>query len=88
LEVRTRRAATKTIFVPGAMPRGKARSLALHWLVRAAEARKKGARAPFAECLALEVLLAYQKRGAARQKRDELHKVALQNRANLHMRWW
>jgi small subunit ribosomal protein S7 len=88
LDVRTIRTATKTTYVPGVMPSEKARSLALHWLIAAAEARKKGSKASFAECLALEVLLAYQKRGPARQKRDDLHKLALQNRANLHLRWW
>jgi small subunit ribosomal protein S7 len=88
LDVRTIRTATKSTYVPGVMPAEKGRSLALHWLVAAAAARKKGSRAPFAECLALELLLAYQKRGAARQKRDDLHKLALQNRANLHLRWW
>ncbi|KAI8465505.1 MAG: ribosomal protein S7 domain-containing protein [Monoraphidium minutum] len=88
LDVRTIRTATKTTYVPGVMPAEKGRSLALHWLVRAAEARKKSSKGPFAECLALELLLAFQKRGPARQKRDDLHKLALQNRANLHLRWW
>lgn len=36
-----------------------------------------------AECLALELLLAYRKEGAARQKRDDLHKLALENKANV-----
>jgi len=36
-----------------------------------------------AECLALEILLAYKKEGSARQKRDELHKLALENKANV-----
>jgi small subunit ribosomal protein S7 len=88
LDVRSLRTATTVKYVPGLMPPRKARSLALHWLVRAADARKKGSSASYAECLALELLLAYQKRGGARQKRDDLHKLALQNRANVHMRWW
>jgi small subunit ribosomal protein S7 len=62
--------------------------LALHWLVKAADSRAKGSSAGYAQCLALELLLAYQKKGAARQKRDDLHKLALQNRANVHQRWW
>jgi small subunit ribosomal protein S7 len=88
LDVRTIRSATTVKYVPGLMPPKKARSLALHWLVRAADNRKKSSRASYAECLALELLLAYQKRGGARQKRDDLHKLALQNRANVHLRWW
>uniref|UniRef100_A0A383WFJ6 Small ribosomal subunit protein uS7 domain-containing protein n=1 Tax=Tetradesmus obliquus TaxID=3088 RepID=A0A383WFJ6_TETOB len=88
LDVRAVRTATKVNYVPGLMPPKKARSLALHWLVKAADARAKGSRGGYAECLALELLLAYQKKGAARQKRDDLHKLALQNRANVHQRWW
>ncbi|GBF87735.1 hypothetical protein Rsub_00446 [Raphidocelis subcapitata] len=88
LDVRTIRTATKTTYVPGVMPAEKARSLALHWLVAAAESRRRGSKGSFAECLALELLLAYQKKGGARQKRDDLHKLALQHRANLHLRWW
>ncbi|KAF8063017.1 RPS7 [Scenedesmus sp. PABB004] len=82
LDVRPIRTATKVSYVPGLMPPRKARSLALHWLVRAADARAKASAAPYAECLALELLLAFQKKGAARQKRDDLHKLALANRAN------
>jgi small subunit ribosomal protein S7 len=89
LDVRQVRTATKITYVPGLMAPRRARSLALHWLVRAADARAAAAAtSSFAECLALELLLAYQKRGAARQKRDDLHKLALQNRANVHLRWW
>jgi len=88
LDVRAIRTHTKTTYVPGVMPPQKARSLALHWIIAAAEARNKASKGAFAECLALELLLAYQKRGTARQKRDDLHKLALQNRANLHLRWW
>eukprot|EP00879_Flechtneria_rotunda_P009900 GHRR01010352.1.p1 GENE.GHRR01010352.1~~GHRR01010352.1.p1 ORF type:complete len:196 (+),score=53.10 GHRR01010352.1:565-1152(+) len=88
LDVRTVRTATKVSYVPGLMPPKKARSLALHWLVRAADTRAKSSNAKYAECLALELLLAYQKKGAARQKRDDIHKLALQNRANIHLRWW
>jgi small subunit ribosomal protein S7 len=88
LDVRPIRTATKVNYVPGLMPPKKARSLALHWLVKAADTRAKGSRGGYAECLALELLLAYQKKGAARQKRDDLHKLALQNRANVHQRWW
>lgn len=88
MDVRPIRTATKVNYVPGLMPPKKARSLALHWLVKAADARAKNSRAGYAECLALELLLAYQKKGAARQKRDDIHKLALQNRANVHLRWW
>lgn len=42
----------------------------------------------FFQYLAQEVLNASRKRGWARQKRDELHKLALSNRASVRFRWW
>jgi len=42
----------------------------------------------YAECLAQELLQAYRMKGSARQKRDDMHKQALANRANVHLRWW
>lgn len=36
-----------------------------------------------AEALAVELLLAAQRKGGARARRDEVHKLALDNRANL-----
>ena len=88
LAVKTKRVATRVMYVPGVMPEAKSRSLAVHWIVDAATSRKSKSKASMAQCLAMELLLAYQKQGAVRQKRDDLHKLALANRANLHMRWW
>jgi small subunit ribosomal protein S7 len=88
LAVKTKRVATRVLYVPGVMPEAKSRSLAVHWLVDAATSRKAKSKASMAQCLAMELLLAYQKQGGVRQKRDDLHKLALANRANLHMRWW
>jgi small subunit ribosomal protein S7 len=88
LDVRTLSTHTKTTYVPGAMPLAKGRSLALRWLVKAAHTRARSSKNSLAHCLALELLLAYQKQGSARQKRDDLHKLALLNRANMHLRWW
>lgn len=36
-----------------------------------------------AECLAMELLLAFRKEGSARLKRDELHSKALENKNNV-----
>jgi ribosomal protein S7 len=38
--------------------------------------------------LAVEVFEAFQRQGQARNKRNELHKLAEQNRAFSHFRWW
>lgn len=54
------------------------------WIVNAAHQRKESSpKTSMAECLALELLMAYRKEGAARQKRDDLHKLALENKANV-----
>lgn len=88
LDVGTVDVSTKTVIVPGLMPPRKGRSLAVRWLVEAAEKRRRSSKGRMADSLALELMLAYQKRGAARQKRDDLHRLALQNRTNMHRRWW
>jgi len=54
------------------------RSLATRWIMEAARKRKKAAKLKtitLADCLAAEVLLAAQGKGAAREKRDTLHKL-------------
>lgn len=86
--VKSQKVAAKVMFVPGTLAPAQQQSLAVRWILQAAANRKKNAKADFSECLALEFLMAYQKKGAARQKRDDVHKLALQNRSNVHMRWW
>ena len=53
-----------------------------------AKKRQKNARFDFSTCLAEEILDASRKLGQARQKRDELHRLAQQNRAYTRYRWW
>lgn len=45
LDVRQVRTATKVSYVPGLMPPKKAKSLALHWLVKAAQSRAESSKA-------------------------------------------
>jgi small subunit ribosomal protein S7 len=64
------------------------RSLAVRWILEAAHKRREGGapgvRKPtMAACLASELLLAANKQGSARQKRDEMHRLAVENRANM-----
>ena len=42
----------------------------------------------FSQCLADEIFDAFLKQGYARQKRDELHRLAEANRAYIRYRWW
>ena len=50
--------------------------------------RQKNSKLDFATCLADEILDASKKVGQARQKRDDLHRLALSNRAYIRYRWW
>ncbi len=82
------RTGSKITHVPKVVSPREQRSLAVRWILDATRRRKESSRGSMAECLALELLLAYRKQGTARGKRDDMHKVALDNRANIQMKWW
>lgn len=88
LEVRKVRVAGSTYLVPAALSKKKQENLAFKWLIESAKKRQKNSNGSFSECLADEFLDASKKAGYARQKRDELHRLAQQNRAYIRYRWW
>lgn len=88
LQVRKVRIAGTTYLVPSILSKKKQESLAMRWIIESAKIRKKNSRARFCECLSHEILDAFKKQGQARQKRDELHRVAQINRAYVRYRWW
>jgi small subunit ribosomal protein S7 len=88
LEVRKVRVAGSTYLVPAALSKKKQENLAFKWLIESAKKRQKNSNGNFAECLADEFLDSSKKTGYARQKRDELHRLAQQNRAYIRYRWW
>jgi small subunit ribosomal protein S7 len=53
----------------------------MKWLIAAAQARKG---APMKEKLALEIIDAYNKQGAAIKKREDTHRMAEANKAFAH----
>jgi small subunit ribosomal protein S7 len=71
---------TKVVHIPTIMPEPQQRSIAIRWILEAARKRQLagplGKRPKMAECLATELMLAAQKQGAARAKRDEMHRYA------------
>jgi small subunit ribosomal protein S7 len=87
LEVRKVRVSGKTRQIPSMIQKNRQQTLAIRWLIEAAKNNKKKNKT-FADCLATEFLEAADKRGGARQKRNELHKVAHSNRTFLRYRWW
>ena len=88
LEVRKVRVAGSTYIVPAVLTKKKQETLALKWLIESAKKRQKNSKFDFSTCLADEVLDAAKKMGQARQKRDELHRLAQMNRAYIRYRWW
>lgn len=88
LQVRKVRVSGSTYLVPSPLSKKKQENFALKWLIEAAKKRQKNSNGTFSESLADEILEALRKTGYARQKRDELHRLAQQNRAYIRYRWW
>ena len=88
LDVRKVRVAGTTYLVPSILSKKRQETLAIRWIIESAKKRKKNSNLKFSELLAEEVFEAAKKQGYARQKRDELHRLAEANRAYIRYRWW
>ncbi|HMO02095.1 MAG TPA: 30S ribosomal protein S7 [Oligoflexia bacterium] len=84
VEVRSRRVGGATYQVPTEVRAFRAESLAIRWVVQAANER---AERGLAEKLAAEILDASAGRGGAVKKREEVHRMAEANKAFAHFRW-
>lgn len=84
VEVRSRRVGGATYQVPTEVRSDRAESLAIRWLIGAANSR--GERR-LADRLANELLDALGNRGAAVKKREDTHRMAEANKAFAHFRW-
>jgi len=84
LEVRPRRVGGATYQIPQEVRPERRTSLAIRWLIRAAQART-GKR--MAESLADELMDAARNTGATVKKKEDTHKMAEANRAFAHYRW-
>lgn len=90
LEVRKVRRAGTTFIVPAMVSDIRGRNQGMRWIIEAARERQKSNNKnyTFSHCLAEELYLASKKQGKAREKRKELHNIALANRAFSRYRWW
>ncbi len=84
LEVRSRRVGGATYQVPIEVRPERGLSLAMRWLVYYAKI-KTGR--PMVEKLAEELIDAYNGRGGAVRKKEEVHRMAEANKAFAHYRW-
>lgn len=84
VEVKARRVGGATYQVPTEVKPLRSTSLAMRWLIGAAQSRKGR---PMAEKLAEEIILGAKKEGTAFKKREDVHKMAEANRAFAHFKW-
>ena len=89
VEVKKVRVAGTTYQVPAILKKDRQNNFALKWILQSAfERHKKNPSEPLEHSLAFEIYEASQKQGQARVKRNELHKLAENQRAFAHFRWW
>ena len=84
LEVRSRRVGGATYQVPVEVKVKRSETLALRWLLEATRKRKNKT---MADRLINELMDAYQKKGLAIKKREDIHRMAESNKAFAHFRW-
>ena len=84
LEVKSRRVGGSTYQVPIEVRPDRRISLAMRWLIKYSTARSEKT---MKDKLAGEILDAFNNRGAAVKKREDVHKMAEANKAFVHFRW-
>ena len=84
VEVKSRRVGGSTYQVPIEVRPERRQSLALRWLIQNAQSR--GGRSMDTK-LAGELLDAFQSKGGAVRKKEDVHRMAEANRAFAHYRW-
>jgi small subunit ribosomal protein S7 len=84
VEVKSRRVGGSTYQVPVEVRPARRTTLAMRWLTESA--RKRGEKSMGLR-LAGEILDAYEKKGTAIKKREDVHRMAEANKAFSHFRW-
>ena len=84
VEVKARRVGGANYQVPTEVKPLRSTTLAMRWLIGAAQSRKGR---PMAEKLAEEIILGAKKEGTAFKKREDVHKMAEANRAFAHFKF-
>ena len=84
VEVKSRRVGGSNYQVPVEVNTKRKQSLAMRWILEAADKRNEKT---MKNKLAAELLDAYDNKGSAVKKREDVHKVAEANKAFAHYRW-
>ena len=84
VEVRSRRVGGATYQVPVEVKSKRSQALALRWLIEASRKRKDK---KMSDKIFNEIYDAYQNKGSAIKKKEDMHKMAESNKAFAHFRW-
>ena len=84
VEVRSRRVGGATYQVPVEVKSKRAQALAIRWLIDASRKRKDKY---MSDKIFHEIFDAYEKKGSAVKKKEDVHKMAESNKAFAHFRW-
>ena len=84
VEVRSRRVGGATYQVPVEVKQKRSMALAIRWLVNASKKRKDK---NMSDKVCFELYDAYQGRGSAIKKKEDMHRMAESNKAFAHFRW-
>ena len=84
VEVRSRRVGGATYQVPVEVKSKRAQALAIRWLGSASRKRKNK---QVSDKIFNEIYDAYEKKGLAVKKKEDVHKMAESNKAFAHFRW-
>ena len=84
VEVKSRRVGGATYQVPVEVKLKRSQTLALRWLIAASRKRKDK---KMSDKIFNEIFDAYQNRGSAMKKKEDMHRMAESNKAFAHFRW-
>ncbi len=84
VEVRSRRVGGATYQVPVEVKSKRAQALAIRWLIDASRKRKDK---NMSDKIFSELYDAYERKGSAVKKKEDVHKMAESNKAFAHFRW-
>jgi len=84
VEVRSRRVGGATYQVPVEVRSKRAQALAIRWLISASRKRKDKL---MSDKIFNEIYDAYQNKGSAIKKKEDIHRMAESNKAFAHFRW-
>ena len=84
IEVRSRRVGGATYQIPVEVRQKRSQALAIRWLIEGSRKRKDKL---MSDRVSLELFDAYQGKGSAIKKREDVHRMAESNKAFAHFRW-